>query len=155
MPIARATLAGLSGVGRRTQRAYETRAGIDVQRNIAVGAAATAEQAQAQGWERGRALFQFYDGLGQQGRPGRTYLAWQLPNSYGRCHRLSPRGRQKRINRELADLFDKGMTGNDPEAIERRYFVSGKQAVQGGTQQDIYWQIDGQSAHSGGLWRVF
>ncbi|MFO7683548.1 MAG: hypothetical protein R6X34_26240, partial [Chloroflexota bacterium] len=42
MPIARDTLAGLSGVGRSSQRAYEARLGIETQANFAIGETATA-----------------------------------------------------------------------------------------------------------------
>lgn len=155
MPIARETLARLSGVGRRSQQAYESRTGLDVQPNYAVGDVATAERTQQRGWELGRALFHFRDGAGRQGPPGRTYLAWQLPNSYGRCHQLSPRGRQKRINRELTDLFAKGMTGNDQDPIERRYFTTGKQAASDGVRHHTYWLVDGLALAQGQIWHGF
>ena len=41
------------------------------------------------------------DFRGYQGKKGKTYLAWQLPNSYGGGHQQRPKGRQKRINRRL------------------------------------------------------
>ncbi|MBP9503248.1 MAG: hypothetical protein KBF17_13895, partial [Candidatus Promineofilum sp.] len=36
----------------------------------------------------------------------------QLPNEYTGPHAVLPRGRMKRLNRALADLFHNGMTGN-------------------------------------------
>src|SRR5690606_36304000 len=56
---------------------------------------------------------------GRHGRPHTAYLAWQLPNSYSGPHEPLPRGRQKRINRELVDLFIDGMTGNGETSVDR------------------------------------
>ena len=137
MPIARDTLAELSGVCARSQAAYERRVGVASQANIALGervAAAPgapigpAEQERA--WQQGRALFRLRDHRGHHGRPGATYLAWRLPNAYGpaRGHQPRPKGRQKRINRRLADLFTKGMTGND-ERIEKRFYPTAAGAI--------------------------
>lgn len=154
-PIARETLTRLSGVARRSQRTYEARLGLPVQHNIAVGEVATPARTQQRGWERGRALFHFYDGAGKLGVAGRTYLAWQLPNSYGRCHRLARRGRQKRINRELTDLFAKGMTGNDQLSIERRYFANGRQASTAAQDTTAYWPMGEQVRSGGVLWGAF
>lgn len=79
---------------------------------------------QERAWRQGRALFRLTDYHGQQGAPGATYLAWRLPNTYGpaRGRRPRPKGRQKRINRQLADLFTKGMTGDERQPIEKRFF---------------------------------
>ena len=127
-PIARDTLAALSGVCARSQAAYERRAGVAARANIALGErvaascpAGPAEQERA--WGHGRALFRLKDYGGRHGRPGAVYLAWRLPNAYGlaRGHQTCPKGRQKRINRRLADLFTKGMTGNGA-GIEKRFF---------------------------------
>jgi hypothetical protein len=134
-PVSRDTLAALSGACARSQVAYERRAGVCSRSNIALGErvaagmpAGPAEQERA--WQRGRALFRLRDHRGLHGRPGATYLAWRLPNAFGpaRGHQQRPKGRQKRINRQLADLFTKGMTGNG-ERIEKRFFASGAAAV--------------------------
>lgn len=143
MPIARQTLARISGVGQRSQRAYEKRAGVDVQHNFAVGETAAAKSEQARAWQQGNALFRLRDHRGYQGPQGKTYLAWQLPNTYYGCHAQRPKGRQKRINRELADLFLKGMAGNGEEHVEKRFYANGKLAAQGFNRQpdrDVYWQ---------------
>jgi hypothetical protein len=101
--------------------------------------AGPAEQERA--WQRGRSLFRLRDHRGLHGRLGATYLAWRLPNAFGpaRGHQQRPKGRQKRINRQLADLFTKGMTGNGEPAIEKRFYGTAAAACkavekrQGGT----------------------
>ena len=88
MPIARATLADLSGVGVSSQRAYEKQTKLKVQANFAVGEVATEENRENRAWVQGQAVFELTDYRGQQGRKGETYLAWQLPNSYLGQHPL-------------------------------------------------------------------
>ncbi|MBK7180927.1 MAG: hypothetical protein IPH82_27750 [Chloroflexi bacterium] len=95
MPIARDTLAGLSGVGRTSQRSYEARVGIQPLANFAIGEAATERGQEERAWRQGQALFTLQDYDGQQGRQGKTYLAWQLPNSYTGQHALRPKGPAK------------------------------------------------------------
>lgn len=156
MPIARETMEQLSGVGRSSQRAYEERVGIDVQANFAVGEKSTKEDLEKRAWAKGRALFELKDYRGQQGKKGKTYLAWQLPNTYIGQHRHRPRGRQKRINRKLKDLVMKGMPGNAegtnetqkpaPSRAERPdkiYFPNGKLAAKSysrSPQRELYWK---------------
>ena len=148
MPIARETLEQLSRVGRSSQRNYEDRVGIGVQPNFVVGELSTKEAMEKQAWAKGQALFELKDYRGQQGKKGKTYLAWQLPNSYSGQHRHRPRGRQKRINRKLKDLVMKGMPGNvrgtngtrQPEKI---YYPNGKLAVKAygrNSERELYWQ---------------
>ena len=167
MPIARDTLAGLSGVGQSSQRAYEARANVKVQANFAVGEVAKEENRENRAWTQGQALFELKDYRGEQGKKGKTYLAWQLPNRYIGQHQKRPRGRQKRINRKLKDLVMKGMPGNvgetsvaqksdtsmsskqDASAAEKRekiYFPNGKLAARaygrggrGVRQREMYW----------------
>ena len=148
MPIARETMVQLSGVGRSSQRVYEDRVGIAVQANFAVGEVSTKEKWEKRAWQQGRALFELKDYLGQQGKKGKTYLAWQLPNSYCGQHRHRPRGRQKRINRELKDLVMQGMPGNGEETSETQkpekvYFPNGKLAAKAygrHPERDLYWK---------------
>jgi hypothetical protein len=140
MPIARATLEEIGGVSRRSQRAYEERAGIEVQHNFAVGGRVEAAAAQERAWQQGNATFQLKDYHGHQGKKGRTYLAWQLPNSYAGGHEPRPRGRQKRINQRLADLFMQGMTGNGEDLAEQRYYADGKRPEEScALSRDQYW----------------
>jgi hypothetical protein len=141
-PIARETLAGLTGVGRRTQLAYEVVTGLSVQHNYAIGERYSAETAEKHAWHQGQATFVLQDSHGAQGRPGGSYIAWQLPNSYGGCHPQAPRGRQRRINRKLADLMSIGASGNNSERLDRRYYPDGKQAVSMASRHpewDVYW----------------
>ena len=148
MPIARDTLAGLSGVGRVSQRTYERKAGVRPQANFAVGEAAQAENRENRAWAQGGALFELKDYRGRQGKKGRTYLAWQLPNSYVGQHQQRPKGRQKRINRELKDLVMKGMPGNVGAAVgerppEKVYYPNGKLAAQSygrHPDRELYWR---------------
>ena len=148
MPIARETLEQLSGVGRSSQRNYEERIGVDVQANFAVGDLSTKENQEKRAWAKGQALFELKDYRGQQGRKGKTYLAWQLPNSYSGQHRHRPRGRQKRINRKLKDLVMKGMPGNVEGTSETRqpekiYYPNGKLAAKAygrDAERELYWR---------------
>ncbi len=148
MPIARVTLAGLSGVGASSQRAYEKETKTKVQTNFAVGEVATEENRENRAWNQGTAVFTLTDYRGQQGQKGKSYLAWQLPNSYLGQHQHRPKGRQKRINRQLKDLVMQGMPGNvgqasETQRLEKRYYPNGKEAalVRGsGLGRDLYWQ---------------
>jgi hypothetical protein len=156
-PIARRTLAAVSGVGRSSQRNYEARAGVVVQGHFAVGEAATRENRENRAWQQGGALFELKDYRGRQGEKGKSYLAWQLPNSYVGQHASRPKGRQKRINRELKDLVKKGTPGNVGKASEtrrpeQRYFANGRLAAEAygrNPGQEIYWRR--QQAGSGRL----
>jgi hypothetical protein len=135
-PISRDTLAELSGVCPRSQAAYERRAGVTARANIALGERVTAHSPigpaeQERAWRAGRALFRLKDYRGRHGRPGAVYLAWRLPNGYSaaRGHQQRPKGQQKRVNRQLADLFTKGMTGNGERPIEKRFFGTAGGAI--------------------------
>jgi hypothetical protein len=161
MPIARQTLAGLSGVGRSSQRAYEQRTGIRVQAYFAVGEVVTKAAQEERACQKGPALFELEDYRGQQGRPGQHYLAWQLPNSYGGRHQQRPKGRQKRINRQLKDLVMQGMPGNvgataEPQKPAKRYYPQGKLAAQQygrDPDSELYWpQPQPRNRHSG-IWQ--
>jgi hypothetical protein len=148
MPIARETLAGLSGVGRSSQRSYEAAAGVAVQANFAVGEVAEDDSRQERGWRQGQALFELKDFNGRQGKRGRTYLCWQLPNSYEGGHEFRPRGRQRRINRKLKDLVNKRAPGNgegpDEETRpEKVYYPNGLMAAKAygrDPERERYWR---------------
>jgi len=119
-PVARATLTALSAAAPNSQRAYERRARVGRRAVVALGPPAGAVDEHEVAWRRGRALFHYRDHDGRHGRPGAVYLAWQLPNEYTGPHATLPRGRQKRLNRALADLFHDGMTGNGERSGDRR-----------------------------------
>lgn len=160
-PIARETLTRLANITAHTQRAYERKAGVRTQAQFAVGATCTPEGLEEAGWRRGRALFQLKDHQGVHGRPGRTYLAWQLPNRYRGPHRLAGRGRQKRINRELTDLLHKGMTGNgQPEIgaqrrLSKRYVGNGRSAANAlARSEEAYWPDLTVGRYNVQVWRT-
>ena len=167
MPIARETMARLSGVGRSSQRAYEERVGVEVQANFAVGDLSTKENQENRAWVQGQALFELKDYRGQQGKMGKTYLAWQLPNTYIGQHRHRPRGRQKRINRKLKDLVMKGMPGNvagsgetclpdGRQKPEKTYFPDGKLAAKAygrDPERELYWKRHGTRNGRFDLWQ--
>jgi hypothetical protein len=160
-PISRQTLQSISNVSRRSQQMYERRTRVHARRNDAIGPVVGPLAKQEQAWQCGPALYQLVDHHGRYGRPKASYLAWQLPNSYTGPHQRLPRGRQKRINRELVDLFANGMTGNGALPQERfyphqlrRYCADGKAAgllertQKGG--RPLYWPAS-QTRH-GRLW---
>jgi hypothetical protein len=151
-PVGRERLQQLGHISRRTQRRYEKRANIRCQNNYAITRHYSIERHQEQACKRGRAVFLFTDYQGKLGPKEATYTAWQLPNSYKGPHDRLARGQQKRINRELADLYMKGMTGNGkfsiPEerplksGLNRCFFSNGSQASKNYNRfpkQDAYW----------------
>jgi hypothetical protein len=111
-PVSRATLGTASGVSRRTQQAYEQRAGVVVRANYALGRRWEAGAVQERCWDKRTAVFPFRDIKGKQGPPGREYIAWQMPNSYEGPHERRPKSQNRRLNRKLADLCRKRDTGN-------------------------------------------
>ncbi len=143
-PIARETVARLTQVQPRTQRRYERKAKVKRQAQYAIGNEATTDNLQARGWEQGQAIFQLKDFKGKQGPQGKSYVAWQLPNSYVGPHAQQPKGRQKRINRALTDLFMQGITGNGQRArVARRFFDNGRLAAKAylrNPKNDHYWR---------------
>jgi hypothetical protein len=133
-----------------------------VQANFAVGHVATKENQEKQAWQQGQACFELKDYRGQQGKKGKSYLAWQLPNSYIGQHQTRPKGRQKRINCELNDLVMKGMPGNvegtdETHKPERTYFPNGKLAAKAhgrDPELDFYWKRGRMGNGRFDLWQV-
>jgi hypothetical protein len=161
MPIARSTLAELSGVGESSQRAYESRVDIEIQANFAIGDERTKEGQEDHAWRQGQALFTLKDYRGYQGKKGRTYLAWQLPNSYIGEHAHRPRGRQRRINRKLKDLVIKGMPGNverrnEARRLKKSYFPTKERAAkvhERNSERALYWRRHQTRNGSFELWQ--
>jgi hypothetical protein len=156
-PISRETLESLSGIPGRTQLEYDRLAGVECTRNIAIGERHTAESAQERAWRHGRAAFHFIDTEGRQGRAGREYVAWHLPNSYRAIYQRRSRGSRKRINRKFADLVKKGIPGNDERAVEKLFFPNGALATRRynrSPEQDVYWRQRGRINTGGTLWHV-
>jgi hypothetical protein len=156
-PISRETLQELTGIPGRTQLEYDRVARVERKRNMAVGERYTAESAQEQAWQRGRAAFHFVDTEGLQGRAGREYVAWHLPNSYRAGYRRRSKGSRKRLNRKLADLVKKGIPGNDDRVVEKCFFPNGALAARQynrDPERDAYWQREEKTRAGGGLWCV-
>ncbi len=155
-PISREVQQNLTGIPERSQRHYCRVAKLNRQTNIAIGNKKNPEEVQKQAWQRGRALFEFTDHQGWQGRKGVSYTAWQLPNSYTGPHQQAPKGRMRKINRKLKDLVNQEAQGNGGEKIEKRYFANGKTAVRGLKKQrgEVYWPMMSVSRQSQ-LWVVF
>jgi hypothetical protein len=142
-PISRQTLNQITGITERTQRTYDRVARVTRHQNIAIGERFTREKAQQRAWTQGRGVFQFVDTKGLQGRENQEYIAWHLPNSYQANYQRRSRGSRKRLNRKLADLLKKGITGNSEEAIKKVFFPSGALAARAYNRdpnQDAYWQ---------------
>jgi hypothetical protein len=167
-PIARSTLKKISSLSARTQRNYELRAAISRQVNFTIGGRVTSRDLENRGWRHGRALFIYSDLQGLFGLPGLEYTAWQLPNSYRGPYDIQPNGRQKSINREIADLFMKGITGNGVlledsngssfNRVPGRYFKNGQAAATSynlNPRQDRYWKGKVRAYSSNQLWHVF
>ncbi len=168
-PIARETITAQFNISPRTQRSYERKARVKSHKNYAIGKKETSESTKEAAWQHGSAAFSLTDHLGKNGRSGTTYLAWQLPNHYFGPHQQACRGQQKRINRELADLFMKGMTGNDNESVDRKSSLTAEARLEKGfprrfcangaaaakvynrsqANQDVYWRSTRE-----GVWHV-
>jgi hypothetical protein len=163
-PISRAKLEKVCHVSRRTQRRYEKRAAVGQQSNFAIGQANREDDLQEQAWLRGRAVFHFIDHEARLGRKGKCYTAWQLPNNYIGPHQRQPKGRQKRMNRELADLFKEGMTGNGDELVHgiqpghgRLFYDRGYSAAASynrSPDRDLYWRSRLRQPNHYQLWHV-
>ena len=143
-PISRQSLARKSGLAPRTQRHYDRVSGVKKQANYARGASVGSEAGEDQAWRQGPASFTWRESRkGQPAGFGR-YLAWQLPNSYHGPHAQLGRGRQKRQNKALADLLNKGTAGNgqsQKDDLHPRYFADARAASRafGRSESPLYW----------------
>ena len=143
-PISRQSLATKSGLAPRTQRHYDHISGVKKQANYARGAKVGSVAGEDQAWQQGPASFTWRESRkGVPARNGRI-LAWQLPNSYHGPHAQLGRGRQKRQNKALADLLNKGTAGNGQSLIDDlrpRYFADARAASRafGRGESALYW----------------
>jgi len=125
-PISRQKLVEITGVSASSQRNYERTAGIVTRVNYAIGAelgTAAAEDAAYQ-----HDTFVYTDWRGKFGERQAQYLSWRLPNSYQAELSRLPRGRQRRINGQLASCYV-GL-GSDCE-LTRVFWHNSKQAHDG------------------------
>lgn len=107
--------------------------GVKAKGQIAIGERLTTEGEQEHQWQHGAASFRLYDKRGLLGAAGHCYCAWQLPNVYTGPHTPLPNRRQRRLNRQLADLRNRGCAGIGQAVKEdvrrsRRYYPSGAAA---------------------------
>lgn len=165
-PIARATIEAMTAVSPRIQRLYERTARVQRRTHIAVGPQHTPDTAVEAAWQHGMASFKLIDFRGRHGRPGQQYVAWQLPNSYAGPHPTGGKRQLKRINRQLVDLFHKGIAGNSqPERVrqpgsiplEKRYFANGRLAAKAMRRprqsESVYWR-QSHNGRSSQVWHV-
>jgi hypothetical protein len=127
------------------------------QQNIAVGPKKTQISAEEQYWQRGGAVFTFVDTQGKQGPKNRQYLAWQLPNSYQAPHQQRSKGRQKKINQQLAALVDNGVRGTRQSEVEKVFWPDGAaagKAYSRDQEQDAYWPRGEAQRRPGVIWYV-
>ena len=153
-PIARITQRKLLHVPERSQRRYCQRAKIKRQRHFGIGRRYSKEGIEERAWQQGQATFEFIDSNGELGATaGASYVAWQLPNSYGKCHTPSRLGRQKKLQRQLTDLVNQGARGNGEIGLRRQYHPNGKAAVQANKsvcEKPMYWP-----ARQGQNWQLW
>ena len=155
-PISRLSLEIITSTSARSQATYEHIVRLEKRRCYAIGAPKTAQSERSTAWERGAATFTFVDHHGEQGKPGRAYMAWHLPNQYQSCHTHAPMGRTRKINRWLkhnnaqpnssTDLVETiRVRGNGDELeqpIKRVFYPNGAAAVKASRKQEstsLYW----------------
>lgn len=156
-PISRECLQDLTGLPARTQRSYDAISGTERRHNIAVGPRYNKQTAEKQAWQRGRGAFHFIDTQGRQGAPNGEYVAWHIPNSYQGPHSKRPKGRQKRINRNLNSLVNKGRRGNVSEPVEQLFWPDGAAAGRAYNRvsvNDAYWPQAREERAAQQLWHV-
>lgn len=155
-PISRETLRGITSVPERTQLVYEDVTNTTSQSNLVIGERYTQDQAHERAWQRGKAVFHFVDIKGRQGKVGREYIAWRLPNSYQGPQATRCKGRQKKINQRLVDLVMKGMRGNGREQVDKVFWPHGAAAGAAYSRNrahDAYWPQH-PTARAFELWHV-
>lgn len=143
-PISRAKQRELLHVPERTQRHYCRVAQIQRTVNYAIGGKNSPEAQKEAAWQHGNATFPFKDKRGYQGKKNEEYIAWQLPSSHKARHSTAPRGRQRKINRQLTvDLVNHAAQGNGGKQIDKRFFQNGADAAKAYNKQgggvDTYW----------------
>jgi hypothetical protein len=156
-PISRQTQATITSIPKRTQRHYCQVAGVERQSNIAIGGHYNPDSAKEAAWQRGRAVFEFVDTKGQQGKKNGRYLAWHLPNTYSSPHQQAAKGRMKKINRRLKDLVNKGTQGNEQKKIDKLYHANGADAakvINRDKTTEAYWALN-HEIRNFTLWHVF
>ncbi|HFC11764.1 MAG TPA: hypothetical protein ENJ56_02890 [Anaerolineae bacterium] len=141
-PIARATIARVTGLSERSQRVYDKLTHVKAQANYALTAQKGKDSAEIAAWQHGRAAFTFIDHHGQQGKAGSIYEATRLPNSYRSPLKRAAHGRRRKIARQLKDdLVTMGAQGNVNRPT-RLFHHNGRQAAKANLQQgNVYLHL--------------
>ena len=158
-PVARRTLADLTGRAASTQRTYSKTARIEARPNYVILPSGDVD---APG------VFVLLDYLGQQGRAGRSHLARQMPNTYVAPLAAASRGRLRKINRRL-NLVISGAQGTRgtrancdgrgyrPEVDYRRIYhetaLGAARAYGRDYHDDHFWPV-GRTSAGAGLWHM-
>jgi hypothetical protein len=132
-PISQAAIRKETGVSEVTARRYHKIAGVKTQRNIAISDLPWREHMADETYERGRGVFRFVDRQGKRGKRGRGYVAWHMPATYTAPYSQSPKGRQRKINRQI-DLVISTTRGNSRE-VNRLYYLKGSAAAKAHSRQ--------------------
>jgi hypothetical protein len=153
-PISRASIKAATGVPPRTQWQYESEAGIERQFNYAIGQQWSVQNAQNAAWRHGNATFCLTDTFGRNGAKGKRYVARQLPNSYKATLATGARGRQRKVNRKLTDLVQKGAGERSTKTITQLYYPSAATAIKATQPQgETHWRIESLK-HDATLWGI-
>jgi hypothetical protein len=151
-PISRASVKAATGVAPRTQWHYENETGIERQFNFVIGRTWSVQNAQNAAWRHGNGTFCLTDTFGRNGAKGKQYVARQLPNSYTATLATGARGRQRKVNRKLTDLVQKGAGERSTETITQLYYTSAATAIKATQPQcETHWQIKSLK-HDATLW---
>lgn len=145
-PISRAKRAKVLGVSERTQRHYCRIAGVKRVRNYAI---VSPSDNQAYAYEHGKAVFEFKDHKGRNGRKGRLYTARELPTTQQPSMENAKPGRTQKINQKI-NLVVKASRVK----VQRLFFDNAKLAAKNaGRGNECFWLS--QQASTYGLWSHF
>jgi hypothetical protein len=133
MPISQAMIRKMTGISEVTQRRHNKLAGVKTQPNIAISDMPWRDNMADATYERGRGVFRLVDRRGKRGKRGRGLVAWHMPASYTSPYSQSPKGRLRKINRQI-DLVISTTRGNSRE-VNRLYYLKGKAAVKAHSKQ--------------------
>jgi hypothetical protein len=122
-PISRKALQQVLGVVPSTQRTYDKTAKIKRVKNIRILNECDPKGPQSAAWDALQQhgnTFLFTDHVGQLGKPGTTYTAANMPSTYSTKLKTLPRGRTRKINRQLR-LVTSWAQGNEGADFARTY----------------------------------
>ncbi len=139
-PITRQVIRNITGVSETSQREYDKITNTRSQTNICLtGKDWNKENLREYNWKRGKNAFRFVDVHGKYSEPFTESIAYRLSNSYHPNMAQAPKGRQRRINREI-DLVKyvgrqnavQGISSN----VKRRYYSDEGEAAKARSKND-------------------